>query len=136
VIGVGDGLSTMTMSVQRTHLVMVAEDDIDARHVISRYLKALDVRVVEVDDGGTALESIANEVPDLLILDLNLPSMSGFELCERVREKDTNLPILVVTGRNSLEDHARAREVGVTKYISKPFKKKEFLEAVKTLLKR
>jgi len=117
---------------------MVAEDDIDARHVIGRYLKGLNVRVVEVDDGVYALESIAREVPDLLILDLNLPSMSGFELCERIREKEatSRVPVLVVTGRNSLEDHARAREVGVTKYISKPFKKKEFLEAVKTLLKR
>ncbi len=117
---------------------MVAEDDIDARRVIAGYLKTLSVRVVEVDDGVTALESIEKEIPELLILDLNLPSMSGFELCERIREKETTakVPVLVVTGRNSLEDHARAREVGVTKYISKPFKKKEFVEAVRTLLKR
>lgn len=117
---------------------MVAEDDIDARRVIAGYLKTLSVRVIEVDDGVTALEHIDKEVPELLILDLNLPSMSGFELCERIREKDatSKVPVLVVTGRNSLEDHARAREVGVTKYISKPFKKKEFVEAVKTLLKR
>ncbi len=128
----------MSAQPQRAPLVIVAEDDIDARRVIAGYLKTLAVRVVEVDDGVTALEHIEKEVPELLILDLNLPSMSGFELCERVREKDTTakVPVLVVTGRNSLEDHARAREVGVTKYISKPFKKKEFVEAVKTLLKR
>lgn len=126
------------MSAEQSPLVMVAEDDIDARHVISRHLKALNVRVVEVDDGITALESIASEVPDLLVLDLNLPSMSGFELCEQVRagEMTSRVPILVVTARNSLEDHARAREVGVTKYIAKPFKKKEFVDAVRTLLKR
>lgn len=127
------------MSVQPDKpLVMVAEDDVDARRVISSYLKDLAVRVVEVDDGVTALEHIDKEVPGLLILDLNLPSMSGFELCERVREREATakVPVLVVTGRNSLEDHARAREVGVTKYMSKPFKKKEFVEAVKTLLKR
>ncbi len=124
--------------LQNSPLIIVAEDDIDARKVISGYLKSLAVRIVEVDDGVTALESIAQEVPRLLILDLNLPSMSGFELCERVRagEATASLPVLVVTGRNSLEDHARAREVGVTKYMSKPFKKKEFVEAVKTLLKR
>ena len=119
-------------------LVMVAEDDVDARRVIASYLKDLAVRVIEVDDGITALEHIEKEVPGLLILDLNLPSMSGFELCERVREREATakVPVLVVTGRNSLEDHARAREVGVTKYMNKPFKKKEFVEAVKTLLKR
>ena len=128
----------MSAEPQRTPLVIVAEDDIDARRVIAGYLKTLSVRVIEVDDGVTALEHIDKEVPELLILDLNLPSMSGFELCERVRERDATakVPVLVVTGRNSLEDHARAREVGVTKYISKPFKKKEFVEAVKTLLKR
>jgi DNA-binding response OmpR family regulator len=122
----------------QTPLVIVAEDDVDARRVIAGYLKTLSLRVIEVDDGVTALEHIENEVPALLILDLNLPSMGGFELCERVREKDatSKVPVLVVTGRNSLEDHARAREVGVTKYISKPFKKKEFVEAVRTLLKR
>ncbi len=119
-------------------LVMVAEDDVDARLVISRHLKALGLRTVEVDDGVTALDALAGETPALVILDLNLPSMSGFELCERIRERDatSHVPILVVTGRNSLEDHARAREVGVTKYISKPFKKKEFVEAVKLLLRR
>jgi DNA-binding response OmpR family regulator len=119
-------------------LVMVAEDDIDARLVISRHLKALGVRVLEVDDGITALDAIANETPDLVVLDLNLPSMSGFELCEHIRKRDTTagVPILVVTARNSLEDHARAREVGVTKFIAKPFKKKEFVEAVKSLLRR
>lgn len=119
-------------------LVMVAEDDVDARLVISRHLKELGVRVLEVDDGITALDAIANETPDLVVLDLNLPSMSGFELCERIRERDTTsrVPILVVTARNSLEDHARAREVGVTKYIAKPFKKKEFVEAVRSLLRR
>jgi two-component system phosphate regulon response regulator PhoB len=119
-------------------LVMVAEDDVDARGVISRHLKALGLRTVEVDDGVTALEALGSEVPDLVILDLNLPSMSGFELCERIRERDatSRVPILVVTGRNSLEDHARAREVGVTKYIAKPFKKKELVEAVKSLLRR
>lgn len=123
---------------QNNPLIIVAEDDVDARKVISGYLKSLEVRIIEVDDGVTALESIAKEVPGLLILDLNLPSMSGFELCEHVRagEKTATVPVLVVTGRNSLEDHARAREVGVTKYMSKPFKKKEFVEAVKTLLKR
>ena len=128
----------MSPQSERTPLVIVAEDDVDARRVISGYLKTLSLRVIEVDDGITALEHIEKEVPQLLILDLNLPSMSGFELCERVREKDatSKVPVLVVTGRNSLEDHARAREVGVTKYISKPFKKKEFVEAVKTLLKR
>ena len=119
-------------------LVMVAEDDVDARGVIARHLKALGLRIVEVDDGVTALDALASEVPDLVVLDLNLPSMSGFELCERIRERDatSRVPILVVTGRNSLEDHARAREVGVTKYIAKPFKKKEFVEAVKSLLRR
>ena len=117
---------------------MVAEDDVDARGVISRHLKALEVRILEVDDGVTALEKLSTEVPDLIILDLNLPSMSGFELCEHIRKRDvtSRVPILVVTGRNSLEDHARAREVGVTKYIAKPFKKKEFVEAVKSLLRR
>ena len=128
----------MMAAQQKNGLVIVAEDDVDARRVIASYLKDLAVRIIEVDDGVTALEHIEKEVPDLLILDLNLPSMSGFELCERVRERDatSQVPVLVVTGRNSLEDHARAREVGVTKYISKPFKKKEFVEAVKTLLKR
>lgn len=122
------------MAQQRT--VLLAEDDVEARQVMARYLTSLGVQIIEVDDGGAALEAIQTSSPDLIVLDLNLPAMTGFELCQHVRQRPgtRDIPILVVTGRNSLEDHARAREVGVTKYLSKPFKKRDFLAAVELLL--
>jgi DNA-binding response OmpR family regulator len=125
------------MTTTPTPLIMIAEDDIDARTLMVKYLRELDVRVQDVDDGTTAMQAIEKEAPALVIIDLSLPAMSGFEVCARIRERPStkSVPVLVVTGRNSLEDHARAREVGVTKYMSKPFKKKDFLAAVKLLLK-
>ncbi|MBC7794810.1 MAG: response regulator transcription factor [Clostridia bacterium] len=119
-------------------LVIIAEDDVDARHMMTKYLKALEVRVVEVDDGAPALAAVQAELPALIVLDVNLPSMSGFEICEKLRRKTATarIPVLIVTARDSLEDHARAREVGVNKFMTKPVRKKEFTEAVRALLGR
>jgi two-component system, OmpR family, phosphate regulon response regulator PhoB len=125
-------------SETKAPLVLVAEDDVDARHLMVKYLKALELRVIEVDDGAPALSAIANEVPALCVLDVNLPTISGFELCEKLRRKSATakMPVLIVTARDSLEDHARAREVGVTKFMTKPVRKKEFMDAVRGLLRR
>ena len=125
-------------SDSKAPLVILAEDDLDARHMMAKYLKALEVRVVEVDDGTPALAAVQAEIPQLIVLDVNLPSMSGFEICEKLRRKSATakIPVLVVTARDSLEDHARAREVGVTKFMTKPVRKKEFIEAVRGLLRR
>lgn len=125
------------MSTADPPFILVVEDDLDARTLMLRHLRDVTSRAVGVDDGTTALQAVEKEAPALIVIDLSLPAMSGFELCASLRENAAtkHVPVLVVTGRNSLEDHARAREVGVTKYMSKPFKKKDFLAAVRLLLK-
>lgn len=122
----------------KSPLVLVAEDDVHARHMMAKYLRSLDLRVVEVDDGGPAMSAIADEMPALIVLDVNLPTVSGFEVCEKLRRKSATarVPVLLVTARDSLEDHARAREVGVNKFMTKPVRKREFIDAVRGLLRR
>ena len=118
-------------------LVLVAEDDLDTRRILTtRLTRELQLEVVEVGDGAAALDFLGERVPDLVCVDLALPIISGYEVCRRIRSGDRThaVPILVVTGRDSLEDLAWAHEVGVDAFLSKPFKARVFVHNVQRLL--
>jgi two-component system OmpR family response regulator len=89
-------------------------------------------------DGKEALDFIASAHPpiDLVILDLMLPGMSGYEICEQIRLHDLDLPIIVLSARTLSEDKARAFDVGVDQYVTKPFHLPELLSRVRNLMKR
>ncbi len=124
--------------MDRIPTVLVVEDDETIRQMLMSRLDDLGVRVVEADDGSTAIAALGQHAIDLACIDLSLPQVSGFEVCRQIRNHPAtkDIPILVISARNSLEDHAYALELGATKFLEKPFRAKDFASVVKKLLRR
>ena len=101
-------------------------------------LQAEGYHVSVAGDGGSALETIADAEPsiDLVVLDLMLPGMSGYSVCEKLREQGKNIPILMLSARTLPEDRTRGFDVGADQYLTKPFELDELLSRVKGLLTR
>ncbi|MBN2580756.1 MAG: response regulator transcription factor [Pirellulales bacterium] len=116
--------------------ILVVEDEQHLADGIRYNLVAEGYRVSTVGDGPAALR-ILRENPravDLVILDLMLPGMSGYAVCEEIRRTDVAIPILILTARTLIEDRTRGFEVGANQYLTKPFDLDEFLVRVKNLL--
>jgi two-component system chemotaxis response regulator CheY len=116
--------------------VLVVEDHPDARALVRTYLIAMGVDVVDVAEGRSAIRVLKSSTPDLVCLDLMLPELSGFEVCEYMRSQPSlmHIPILVMSARAKPMDRAFAEEVGATAYLVKPFKRSEFTRAVDVCL--
>jgi phosphate regulon transcriptional regulator PhoB len=120
------------------HRVLVVEDEGDIRELIRYNLAQEGFAVEEAADGAEALDRIERRKPDLLVLDLMLPQMSGLELCQRLRANaDTaKLPIIVVTAKSAEVDRILGLEMGADDYVVKPFSPREVVARVKALLRR
>jgi len=112
--------------------VLVVEDHPDARALVRTYLLGMGVEVVDVAEGRSAIRQLETSPPDLVCLDLMLPELSGFEVCEFMRAHPTlkEVPILIMSARARPMDRAFAEEVGATAYLVKPFKRSDFNRAV------
>jgi two-component system OmpR family response regulator len=121
---------------QKAH-ILVVEDEEHLATGIKYNLDAEGYRVTTVKDGPSALAMLETNAKniDLVILDLMLPGMSGYAVCEALRAKDKNLPVLILSARTLAEDRARGFEVGANQYLTKPFDLDEFLSRVKNLLR-
>jgi len=117
---------------------LVVEDHPDARALIRTYLVAMGIEVIDVAEGRSALRALEKSRPDLVCLDLMLPELSGFEVCEFMRSHAElrTVPILVMSARAKPMDRAFAEEVGATAYLVKPFKRSEFSRAVNACITR
>ena len=119
--------------------VIIVEDDVDIADMVRRHLeRSLGAEVACFAEGSKALRHMAETpAPALVILDLSLPDISGFEVCHTLRqsERTREVPVLVLTARDSLDDRARADEVGVDKYLVKPVRTKNFVALVETLVR-
>lgn len=123
-------------SPPKTAHVLVVEDEEHLATGIKYNLDAEGYRVTTVGDGPSALKVI-DEDPggvDLVVLDLMLPGMSGYAVCESMRASNTDLPILILSARTLTEDRTRGFDVGANQYLTKPFDLEEFLSRVKNLL--
>ena len=111
---------------------LVVEDHPDARALVRTYLLGMGVEVVDVAEGRSAIRQLESWPPDLVCLDLMLPELSGFEVCEFMRAHPVlkEVPILIMSARAKPMDRAFAEEVGATAYLVKPFKRSEFSRAV------
>jgi phosphate regulon transcriptional regulator PhoB len=120
------------------HKVLVVEDEGDIRELIRYNLAQEGFAVEEAADGAEALDRIERRKPDLLVLDLMLPQMSGLELCQRLRANadTTKLPIIVVTAKSAEVDRILGLEMGADDYVVKPFSPREVVARVKALLRR
>ncbi|HEX6487769.1 MAG TPA: response regulator transcription factor [Candidatus Dormibacteraeota bacterium] len=115
--------------------VLVVEDDEAIRDVVKYNLVAAGYEVMEASDGAIALRTARTGRPDLVILDLMLPGMSGLEVCRSLR-RDSVVPIIMLTARDSETDRVVGLELGADDYITKPFSMRELLARVGAVLRR
>jgi DNA-binding response OmpR family regulator len=116
--------------------ILVVEDEEHLAKGIKYNLEAEGYRVTAVGDGSAALRFVESHPDvDLIILDLMLPGISGYGVCESLREAGRNVPVLILSARTLAEDRARGFDVGANQYMMKPFDLDEFLSRVKNLLR-
>ncbi len=124
------------MNLKNKKHILVVEDEEHLAVGIKFNLEAEGFRVTTVGNGLAALKTIENEdLPvDLVVLDLMLPGMSGYEVCEQVRQSGKRMPVLMLSARTLSEDRTRGFEVGASQYLVKPFELEELLARIKNLL--
>ncbi len=119
-----------------TERIFLVEDEKSLRDVISMNLELENYEVVKTDNGRDALSKIADQHFDLLILDVMLPEIDGFSICEQVRLTNNKVPVLFLTAKDSSKDKIMGFKKGGDDYLTKPFNLEEFLLRVRALLKR
>ena len=115
--------------------ILIVEDDSNLLATLKYNLDKENFDVVTAADGAKALEVARREKPDLIILDLMLPELSGYEVC-RILRKDTTVPILMLTARTEEVDKIVGLEIGADDYMTKPFSMRELLARVRAMLRR
>jgi len=122
---------------RKTPVILVVDDNRENLELLEVYLEDLDCRTIPASDGPEALEIVKKDKPDLLLLDIMMPKMSGFEVCRRIKnDPATNhIPIIMVTALNEFGDMQRGVDCGTDDFVSKPVNKLELLTRVKTMLK-
>ncbi|MDW8186368.1 MAG: response regulator transcription factor, partial [Anaerolineae bacterium] len=115
--------------------ILLVEDEPRMRQVVRAYLEQAGFRVIPVGDGPSALHAFRRERPDLIILDLMLPGMDGFEICRMLR-RESGVPIIILTARVEEEDRVVGLELGADDYITKPFSPRELVARVRAVLRR
>ena len=126
-----------TPEQRRVPLVMVVDDSITMRKVTGRVLERHNFEVSTAKDGLDALERMAERVPDLMLLDIEMPRMDGYELATAMKgdPRLRNVPIIMITSRTGEKHRQRAFEIGVERYLGKPYQENELLRNVNDLLK-
>jgi DNA-binding response OmpR family regulator len=124
--------------VQRQKLIIIAEDEPDAAELLEFRLQRSGFRTIVASDGLTALNEVFERKPDLLILDLMLPQMHGFEVCRLLKTSPVthHIPILLLTALATPEDNLRGFGRGTDDYMTKPFEMSELVARVYALLRR
>jgi two-component system response regulator ResD len=115
--------------------VLIVDDEMRMRRVITDYLRIKGYDTVEAGDGAEALERFFQEQPDLVLLDVMMPRMDGWEVCRRIRAK-SRVPVIMLTAKGEEEDELQGFQLGVDEYISKPFSLKILLARIEAVLRR
>ncbi len=115
--------------------ILVVEDETSLRETLTYNLVRQEYTVEAVADGNAAVEAARRLRPDLIVLDLMLPGLDGFEVC-RILRQEMNMPILILTARDDEFDRVLGLEIGADDYMTKPFSMREFLSRVKAHLRR
>ena len=115
--------------------ILVVDDEASIVTMLAYNLKKEGYDVVTAEDGEVALEKFESEKPDLLLLDIMMPKMDGYEVCRKIREK-SNVPIIMLTARADEVDKVVGLEMGADDYVTKPFGNRELIARVKANLRR
>jgi twitching motility two-component system response regulator PilG len=117
-------------------VVLVVDDSPTVRKIVQVTLQRERIEVVTASDGLSALAAVADTQPDLILLDIMLPRMDGYNICQVVRKSMAyrDLPIIMLSGKDGLFDKMRGKLAGSTEYITKPFDSSELVQTVKRYL--
>jgi len=115
---------------------MVVDDSITVRRVTQRLLERRGARVLTAKDGIEALEQLQDHKPDVMLLDIEMPRMDGYELAGHMKNDSRlrSIPIIVITSRTGEKHRARADQIGIERYLGKPYQEVELLEAIQSLV--
>jgi len=116
--------------------ILVVDDNADNVELLAKRLKALGYRTAEAYDGEQALLRVAEEEPDLVILDVMMPKLDGFEVCQRLKsdERTRSIPVIMLTAKREVPDKIRGLDTGADDYVTKPFNPQELMARVRSLL--
>lgn len=128
--------ATPKMATATAAMIVVVDDESVMRSVIARLLVGAGYRVAEAGDGASALDLIRRERPALLLLDVNMPGMSGLLALNILRERGFDLPVLMISGQGEVEHRLAGLDMGADDYMAKPFDARELLARVAALLRR
>jgi len=118
------------------HRVLVVDDDPTVSDVVRRYLEQAGCEVRLAADGAAGLASIADQRPDLVVLDLMMPGIDGLEVCRRIRRQLPDLPVIMLTALGEEADRVVGLEVGADDYVTKPFSPRELVLRIRSVLRR
>lgn len=124
------------MAINAGELILLVDDEPSILQLARMYLEREGYRVEVVEDGQAALSAVKRFSPDLVVLDLMLPELDGFEVCRRVRADANPVPILMLTARDDDVDKIVGLELGADDYLTKPFNPREMVARVKAILRR
>lgn len=118
--------------------VLIVDDEMDALVALKVALETEGYNVVEAKDGYEAIEKVHSEIPDLILLDLMIPGIDGFEVCRQLRSDPTysHIPVIMLTARGEIDDKVEGIELGADDYVTKPFNLKELKARIKMVLRR
>jgi DNA-binding response OmpR family regulator len=122
------------MQESRRTRILVVEDDETVADIVTRYMERESFAVDSVGDGETALERVEECEPDLIVLDVMLPKLSGLEVCRRLQRR--RVPIVMLTARGEESDRVMGLELGADDYVVKPFSPRELVARVRSVLRR
>ena len=131
-------MSSPRKYIKRMHKILIAEDETDIRELIRFNLERESFETITAPDGAIALKKAQSDTPDLIILDLMLPIMDGFNVFKEIRldSRTKDIPVIMLTAKAQLDDVIAGLEMGADDYLTKPFSPKELVLRVKALLRR
>lgn len=115
--------------------IAIVEDDVFMREELVHMLKKAGYKPLEIHTFCNTVDQLYTLSPDLVVLDINLPEISGFQICREIKQKST-IPVLILTSREQLKDELHALELGADEYLTKPCRKERLLARISNVLKR
>ena len=118
--------------------ILIVEDDVAIREMVAAALTHAEFDVLEAEDAETALDTMGDRLPDLILLDWMLPGQSGIEFARRLKRDDATqeIPIIMLTAKSEEQDKVRGFDTGIDDYVAKPFSTRELIARIKAVLRR